>query len=368
MKKDLGERLTAARRRRSPRRQSAWGAILMLALSRPAAANQLAGATMVVFAADGTRQVALSAAEVPTLTVFTAEGRREVAMAESWPEIQGRGYLQLSSGYRHDQLRYTVPGNGINILSELTWDVPAAEIRLDGGWTHSSGLTVKGHLAYAQAISGGRVQDSDYLLNDRQGEFSRSYSEPENSRMLDLSLGAGWRLPLGHRASLTPLFGLAHYDSLYRMRNGQQVVADYGWSMPLGPLQGLDSTYNAVWSSLWQGWAAEFKLTRQFALHADVKHHWFDYRAAANWNLRSDRAHPVSFRHQGHGRGWEAALGADWDIIAGHRLTLDFSGRQLKLKDGKRTIYAADGSSVDMPLSEIVADSWSARLGYRHDY
>lgn len=358
-----GSSLTTALRRRH-----AGMATLLLATSLSVAADPFAAGTMAVFEANGPREVDLAPEAAPTLTVFTADGPREVAIATTWPEVQGGGYLKLSSGYRHDKLRYNIPGDGINIVSELTWQVPAAEIRLDGGWTHTSGFTVKGHLAYAQTVSGGEVQDSDYFLNDRQGEFSRSYSKPQDSRMIDISLGAGWNLPLGRGGSLTPMFGLARYESLYRMRDGRQAISDYGLSMPLGSFPGLDSKYNPVWSSVWQGFEAEFKPFTRFALRAAVKHHWFDYRAEADWNLRNDRAHPVSFVHEGHGRGWESELGVDWRVFRAHRLTLDLSGRKFELKDGKRTVYAAAGGSVETSLNEVIADSWSARLGYRYEY
>lgn len=343
-------------------------ATIVLVFSLPAQADPLASASMAVFDADGPRHVDLTPTETPVLTVFTPDGEREVALTTSWPEIQGSGYLKLSSGYRHDKLRYNIPGNGANIASELTWHVPASEIRVDGDWTHTSGLTIKGHLAYAQAIAGGEVQDSDYLLSDRQGEFSRSYAKPQDSRMFDISLGAGWKLPLGKGNSLTPMLGLARYDSLYRMRDGQQVISAYGFTTPLGSFPGLDSKYNPVWSSVWQGLSAEFEPLAQFSLRATIKHHWFDYRAEADWNLRSDRAHPISFVHEGYGRGWENELGADWRLFQSHRLTLDLSMRKFELKDGKRILYPASGGSIETSLNEVIADSWSARLGYRHDF
>lgn len=323
---------------------------------------------MAVFEADGPREVDLVAEAAPTLTVFMAEGEHDTATLTNWPEIQGGGYLKLSSGYRHDKLRYNIPGNGTNIVSELTWQVPAAEIRVDGSWTHVSGFSIKGHLAYAHSFAGGKVQDSDYLLNDRQGEFSRSHSKPQDSRMVDISLSAGWKLPLGQAVSLIPMLGLARYDSLYRMRDGRQVISDYGWTMPLGHFPGLNSKYNPVWRSVWQGLEAGFAPSPRLSLRASIKHHWFDYRAEADWNLRSDRAHPVSFVHEGHGHGWEGELGADWRIFQAHRLTLDVSDRKFILKDGKRTLYAADGSTTRTSLNEVIADSWSARIGYRYEF
>lgn len=349
-------------------RYSLSTAVIALTISLPVQADPLASASMAVFEAEGPRHVDLTPAEMPVLTIFTPDGERQVALTTSWPEIQGSGHLKLSSGYRYDKLRYNIPGNGANIVSELTWHVPASEIRVDGGWTHTSGLTIAGHLAYAQAITGGEVQDSDYLLSDRQGEFSRSYAKPQDSRMFDISLGAGWKLPLGKDHSLTPMFGLARYDSLYRMRDGRQVISAYGFTMPLGSFPGLDSKYNPVWSSVWQGLSAEFKPFPQLALHAAIKHHWFDYRAEADWNLRSDRAHPISFVHEGYGRGWENEFGADWRFFQAHRLTLDLSMRKFELKDGKRILYPASGGSIETSLNEVIADSWSARLGYRHDF
>lgn len=347
-------------------------ATMALGAGLPTLADPLAGATMTVYEATGPRQVELTPPSVPTLTVFTPDSAAEVAVESARPPTQD-AYLKLSSGYRHDHMHFTIASDldGLstpNILSELIWDVPAAEIRIDGGWTHPSGITAQAHLAYAQALFDGAVQDSDYRFNDRQGEFSRSYSEAKDSRMLDVSLGAGWRLPLGRGNTLTPLLGLARYDSLYRMRNGRQVVSDYGWSTPLGAFAGLDSHYNAVWSSIWQGLEADFRPTEQLALRIGIKHHWFDYRAEADWNLRNDFAHPVSYRHQGHGRGWETEIGADWRILPGHHVTLDLSGRSFALQNGSDTTYFSDGTSSDMRLNEVIADSRSIRIGYRYTY
>lgn len=349
-------------------------AAMALGVGLPTLADPLAGATMTVYEAAGPRQVELTPTPTPTptLTVWAPDGAGEVAAQENHSTVQ-ESYLKLSTGYRHDHLRFTIASDldGLstpNILSELTWDVPSAEIRLDGGWTHASGVTVQAHLAYAQAFFDGTVQDSDYRFNDRQGEFSRSYSEAKDSRMLDVSLGAGWRLPLGRSNTLTPMLGIARYDSLYRARNGRQVVSDYGGSTPLGAFAGLNSHYNAVWSSIWQGLEADFRPTEQLALHVGIKHHWFDYRAEADWNLRSQFAHPVSFRHQGHGRGWEAAIGADWRILPGHHVTLDLSGRSLTLQNGSDTTYFSNGASGDIRLNEVIADSRAIRIGYRYTY
>lgn len=356
-----------------------WIGAIALFLHLPAIADPLSGATMAIFEANGPREVALAPASLPTLTVFTPDGVREVDMQTSWPEIQGSGHLGISVGPRYDRAAFTIGGHGsANVLSELQWKVPAAEIRLDGQWTHTSGFSIKGHLAYAVAVAGGEVRDSDYTYNDRQGEFSRSYANPDESRMLDISLGAGWRLPLSNSLALTPMFGVARYDSEYRQRNGdltvwnreyaKQYSPDFDVAVPLGRFPNLHSSYKPVWHSNWLGIDGEFKPAEQFTLRAGIKQHWFRYQAEANWNLRGDLAHPVSFQHQGHGQGWEAELGANWRLYQGHRLNLDLGMREMRVKDGTDTVFINNGLSSQITLRTATSDSWSARLGYRYEF
>ena len=350
-----------------------WIGAIALLPCLPAVADPLAGATMAVFEANGAHKIELAPTAVPTLTVFTPDGAREVDMQTNWPEIQGAGHLGISVGPRYDRAAFTIGGHGsANILSELQWKVPAAEIRVDGQWSHTSGFSVKGHLAYAAATSGGEVRDSDYAYDDRQGEFSRSYANPDESRMFDISLGAGWRLPLGNTLALTPMFGVARYDSEYRQRDGNQTWLDYNLDgvndRPPHRFTNLHSSYKPVWHSNWLGIDGEFKPSEYFALRAGVKQHWFRYQAEANWNLRSSFAHPVSFQHQGHGQGWEAELGADWRLLGGHRLSLDLGMRELRVKDGTDTSFFYNGASSQITLHSAISDSWSARLGYRYEF
>lgn len=352
---------------------------MALACTLPAMADPLAGATMAVFEADGPRQVVLAAAIAPTLTVFTADGTREVAMTASWPEVQGGGYLKISAGPRRDNMRFTIGGKGYpNILSELEWQVPALQVRVDGSWTHTSGATLKGYLAYARSYAAGKERDSDYALDNRQAEFSRSYADTTDSEMFDLSLGAGWRLPLGASAALTPLLGVARYESAYRSSHGRQVLwnrdlaktisPQLDYDQPLGAFDGLHSRYRPIWSSVWLGLDGELKAGDRFTLQGGIKHHWFKYRADADWNLRDDFAHPVSFRHEDNGTGWEAEIGTTVRLAGEHRLTVDLSKREMKTRQGEDTTFFYDGATSTIDLGEAVLSNWSARLGYRYDY
>ncbi|MFT3848575.1 MAG: hypothetical protein QM739_07785 [Propionivibrio sp.] len=348
--------------------------------------DPLAGATLTVYDGEGVHKIDLGKPETtnipenPTMTVFAGGGSHTVALTPAAPietptttDTPSSGYFRLTSGYRNDETSFNIAsdasGNATpNIISELTWEMPNAEIRFDAGWTHASGFTLRGHLAYARTVFDGRVQDSDYALDDRQAEFSRSYSDPEGSTARDLSLGVGWRVPLAAGHVLTPMIGLARYSGHYRMRDGEQVLSNYGFGVPLGDFAGLDSTYEPEWRSGWIGLESVSRPNSRLTVRAGLKHHWFSYEADADWNLRTTFAHPVSFRQTGHGTGWEADLGADWAFLPQHSLTFDLSGRSLRLEDGNNVFFYANGQSHAQQLNGVFNDSWALRLGYRFDY
>lgn len=308
-----------------------------------------------------------------TLTLFGDDGPTTTALDDTPEADTGRGSLTLAAGYRHESLRFNIAADRSgkrtpNILSELEWRVPMAELRLNADWTHRSGFTVEGRFAWAHGLSGGKVQDSDYLLDNRAGEFSRSYADPDHSTAYDLSLGAGWRFPLGQRARLSALAGYALKHVHFSMRNGRQVLSLPPQSMPLGDFAGLDSSYTPQWRGPWLALKGELALGAGFAVHAGLGYHRLKLKAEADWNLRGDRAHPVSFRHSGSGDGWDVELGGRWRFSRGQELSLDLGKHRFDLEGGVHTNYFADGSASRLRLNEVRSENWSAVVGYRISY
>lgn len=347
------------------------------ALLAQAAPAQLA-ANMTVFEGASPRELEIQLRPDSRMTVFTPEGQREEAIDIDWPATSTRaGWLSLSMGYRRDDMRFNIGAKGgPNILSELKWTAPALQVRADGHWTHVSGATVKGYLAYAHTYAKGREQDSDYALDNRQGEFSRSYADASGSEMVDALLGIGWQLPLARWLTITPMVGLARYESTYRSSNGRQVVSNAAyaallgipWNAPIGPFDGLRSRYSPVWSSLWQGFDVDLKAGERFSLRAGARHHWFKYKAEADWNLRSDLAHPISFRDTDSGWGWEAEIEASLVLWQDHRLTLTAIQRDFKTRHGNAKTYYANGYNSTIGLRETVLSSRAVQIGYRYDF
>ena len=219
----------------------------------------------------------------------------------------GPSDTSLSLGYRVDSLDWNIDGgsSGPNILSELEWrDMDILQLR--GGLTSANreGFYFRGYVDYGWVLDGVN-QDSDYAGDNRTSEFSRSISEVDGSRVLDLSGGLGFTYFAGisDQYRIIPLVGYSYHNQDLRMRNGFQVVPAFG------PFAGLDSSYESEWSGPWLGVDVLLDLQGGNRAFVRMEKHWVDYYAKANWNLRDTFAHPVSFEHEANGSGWVLELG-----------------------------------------------------------
>jgi len=159
--------------------------------------------------------------------------------------------LELTNGYRLADLRWNIAGDlygtSPNIRSELTWsDLQVYQIeRLDEILVND--VVFRMSVGYGW-VTAGDNQDSDYNLDDRTDEFSRSYSDARGGFLFSGSAALGYRFRLwdGH-LSLKPLLGLAYNQQAMVMTDGVTVIP------PTGPVAGLNSRYVAHWGSMWTG-------------------------------------------------------------------------------------------------------------------
>jgi hypothetical protein len=233
----------------------------------------------------------------------------------------------VSAGYRLDSLDWNIDGSGNsvgsepNILSELQWrDLDIFQLKAEVAGGNEKGVYFHGLADYGWAMDG-ENQDSDYAGDNRTLEFSRSINGIDGSRVLDLSGGLGYQFQFGEqsRHSVIPLIGLSYHEQRMRMTDGRQVVSDLAnaqvldpgvTSLPsLGPFAGLKSSYDAEWFGPWLGTDLLLQLREGSTLFAHLARHWARFSAKADWNLRDEFAHPVSFDHRADGRGWVVELG-----------------------------------------------------------
>ena len=220
--------------------------------------------------------------------------------------------LSLGAGYRSGELNWniagTLAGTSPNVLSELKWhDLQIADINAEAELRVGQHIMLRSRGAYGEIVDG-KNQDSDYEGNNRTLEFSRS-SNKGGGRIAEGSLGLGYRFwwldsSVGRYARVIPQIGYAWRGQYLNISDGRQVIP----ASEAGPIDNLDSSYDAEWRGPWLGLAVDMDAGNRTRLMLEFEYHLADYRAEANWNLRDDWAHPVSFIHETSGTGVVAAV------------------------------------------------------------
>lgn len=290
-------------------------------------------------------------------------------------QVQERLELTVSTGTRVDDLDWTiagitVEGNEVNILSELTWsDLESREVRFTGRLFLDSYL-IKGEAGYGSIYSGTN-RDSDFLLNDRGGEYSRSDNASDDGSVWDVSaaLGRVYKYPaLGGHIDLTPFAGLSYHRQNLTITEGMQTISTPElFTPPLGPIEGLDSTYSAGWGGPWAGLDLAYNIGK-LRLSGSFEYHLLYYLARANWNLRTTWAHPVSFEHWATGTGVVFSAAAEYNLSRHWSITGGFEASDFKAEDGTDRTYLASGAIIDTPLNEVNWDSKSAFFGLNYRF
>ena len=277
--------------------------------------------------------------------------------------------FDISVGYRNDALQWNIASDSSgsatpNILSELTWeDLQIAQLAL--GWQLTTANQVHLRLAGAYGwIYDGRNQDSDYLGNNRTLEFSRSNNETSGDNVWDLSAAIGYRFHYNNGASsVTPLLGASLHAQNLRITNGNQTIP------ALGPFSDLNSTYQTEWTSGWLGVELENKDTDLFRSFLRLEYHRADYYAEANWNLRTDFAHPKSFEHIADGDGLVVSFGG-YSVPGRRRWSIRYSVDYQKWKTdpGTDRVFFASGATSTTRLNEVEWKSWSVSAGAQYNF
>jgi hypothetical protein len=274
--------------------------------------------------------------------------------------------FNLSSGYRLGGLHWSIAevGGTPNVRSELIWS-KLQILQIEGeGNLNIERFTIRAALGFGLVLAGD-VQDSDYNSDDRTDEFSRSYSDARGGYLLHALTGLGYRCEFeAAPITLLPMIGIAFHRQAMVMSEGVQVISIPPWSLrPLGPIADLDSSYTTNWLNIWVGLDVVYRVASRVNVGAAVSVHPSLYYALADWNLRTDYAHPVSFVHRALGLGLCAELSVDIELsrrlLLEGRCGLDywFGG------PGVEETYSAAGYSVETRLNEVVWSSAQFFLG-----
>lgn len=283
--------------------------------------------------------------------------------------------LVFTGGYRSDDLDFNIAGdingNNPNIISELTWDnLESYQVKFQGSLVWPRIIALKGSANYGW-IFDGKNQDSDYWGDDRTFEFSRSNNKTDDNNVWDVSLAVGYPFRFGRTVigTATPLVGYSHHEQNLNISDGFQTIATPGVTPPVGPFDGLDSSYDTQWQGPWIGIDLRFKareiktFAHRFETYFTYEYHWADFNAEANWNLADRFAHPKSFEQNTDGNGY--VIGAGFNFILHQNWALNFNLDYQDWSTGEGTIkfYLADGTTHKQQLNEVNWTSYALSLG-----
>lgn len=298
------------------------------------------------------------------LFVLSSAGGAAAASSRPYP-VKGLA-LEMGTAYRVDQFNWNISGTPsggsgpVNVLSELTWtDLEIVELSVLGRKTANK-IYLRGSLNLGFIYSGAN-RDSDYRGENRTIEYSRSENDSSAGTVWDISLGGGyngWVLTAGEGAfTFRPLIGLSVHKQNLAMTDGFQVIP------ASGPFYGLNSSYNALWAGPWAGFDADYAFGA-LTLFGTLEMHGAVYRAEADWNLRSDFQHPVSFEHTANSIGLVFALGADYSITDTLTVSASFKRQDWHTFPGTDRTFFSSGLSSDTRLNAVnwISDAFTIGL------
>lgn len=283
----------------------------------------------------------------------------------------------VAVGHRVDDLRWDIAGTSEgtdpNVMSELTWsDLKMWQIKTNAKLFYDNRYVLEGMYASAD-IYEGDVQDSDYFWDDRTYEWSRSNDKCNDGEATDLSIGMGYKFGLetkpyfeSDQFDVTLLAGYSQHEQKLMVTDGYQTLESY-YSLPIGPFDGLFSSYRTKWKGPWLGVEMNTKI-KKFGGLFRMEYHNVDYYAYADWNLRTTFQHPKSYDHTAEGSGLVFNLGVDYALTDNFTVDLKADIQDWSTGNGIDTVYFVDGTTSQTRLNSVDWRSYALMLGSTYHF
>jgi len=254
-------------------------------------------------------------------------------------------------GYRIDNMDWNIAGdlNGQNpnILSELKFN----DVK-----TYQSGITarlvvngfyMRHSFSYGRIIDGESI-DSDYSSDNRTGLFSKSEATIKNYDVQDIDLCFGYQFSfIQNRLKIAPLIGSSYHKLNYCITKGYQIVPEKK------PIPGLKSSYNAKWKGYLYGLDIVCKAAKDIFIFSTVEYHTVDYEATADWNLRDDFSHPVSFTHLADGNGYVVKIGVTNKLTKNLKIGVMYNWQKWSAKNGEDRTFVMSENAICTRLNQV---------------
>jgi hypothetical protein len=271
--------------------------------------------------------------------------------------------MNFSVADRSGDLRWSIAGsnNSPNILSELTYsNIKIREYNFDWVITGTDNFAKNFFLSIEFGLGSvydGTSQDSDYFGDNRSIEFRKRKKKIKNGNTRKIDLMASVSINPTNKFRIVPGLGYSSKSHKLVKTNGVQIISEASFIPDPGPFPGLNASYETSWSGLYFNLGLRYEGNKHI-FEFNKKLHMNNYYAKADWNLREDFEHPISFKHTGSG-GLDSTL----KIKYVYRIT-DFFGisikqefENFKVANGLDKVYLANGSRASTKLNE---SKWSS--------
>lgn len=260
-----------------------------------------------------------------------------------------------------------------NIMSELTWsDLYSIEFKFFIDYFSVTRLYF-GFDAGINYVVAGDNQDSDYLGDYRTEEFSRSNNDSGSGDGKQINFRLGYRFGgLPQFKSVThaiiPTIGYQFHDRKRRMKDGIQTIATPDLTPPLGPISGLDSSYEYTMDGPTIGIKYIYDNGNKTRIAFDYNRHFPTYKAKANWNLREDFAHPVSFTQRADGVGDLFTIDFITKPTPETVMNLEINYFVWDIEPGEDVTNYTNGTTIRTRLNNVSIESTSIFFYYTYLY
>ena len=302
--------------------------------------------------------------------ILTSKINEENTQLRTWFKLreQNEPVVQFSVGlgYRNDNIKWSVANDSVDIASELNWNetgisqlLLGATVFLDKHWF------LKGGFATGVVVSGNN-RDSDYAGSNRTQEFSRSDSKSGGATW-DYTIAFGPRLDrfeLSNEVTfyISPMIGYSYNQQDLTIFDGEQKIP---FSVPL---TGLNNHYDARWMGPWFGFEILLVMYNQMSLVARTEIHSAEFSAQANWNLRNDFMHPVSFEHDATGAGLVNSISLFYNVSRNFLINSRLGYQTWNAQTGEELTYFSSGVVEKRELKRIEWDSMSISFGALYQF
>ncbi|MBS0622191.1 MAG: hypothetical protein JSR80_04445 [Verrucomicrobia bacterium] len=266
-----------------------------------------------------------------------------------WATLEGFCCLRELEGemlYRRDRFAWTVSGQGIDVLSELTWrdlNIVGARVGAQAQLKNCTPCLLKVE-GMAGWLINGKEQDSDFSESGRQQEFSRSLSGV-NGYLFSVSASGGYVISNDPccRQLLILSLGVAGRSLYLRSFDGVDELFS-----PAPFPEGLNATYRADWITAYFEVEGRTKVSPCLFLRSFLQIHGGGYFGYGHWVLRD-----LHFYHEAPGFGVVTTLQALFRVAPRWRLTATLRFEYWRTALGSANFNGAEWKSAGIEVGSL---------------